>query len=223
MPLVLPGQEVSFNDPERKFERHHHLGGYAALLVSGSCDEAGDRGRFRLRPGNVLIHEAFEAHQDHIGATGAYFINFALPASLGSTFGEVCDLDAIVLAHERDPREAVALLLEGLTIYPRSNRDWPDLLAEDLAMPRAFRLDDWAVSHGLNPASLSRGFRNAYGVTPKRYRFEQLASTAARAVGRTNEPLSHVAAACGFADQAHMTRALRSLFGLTPRQLRRHG
>ena len=30
-----------------------------------------------------------------------------------------------------------------------------------------------------------------------------------------------IAAAAGFADQAHMTRAMVQLFGLTPRRLRR--
>ena len=58
--------------------------------------------------------------------------------------------------------------------------------------------------HGLDPSSLSRGLRLAYGVTPKRCRFEQMASRAARGARETREALSMIAAASGFADESHM-------------------
>lgn len=223
MPLVLPGHEVSLNEPGRVFDRHHHLSAYAALLIDGTCNEAGDRGRFGLRPGDVLFHEPFEAHRDWIGSNGARFINFVFSEKTGAMFGHVRDLDAIILAYERDPQEAAALLLDEVEPYPAIKGDWPDLLASDLSRPSAMRLDQWADRHGLNPASLSRGFRLAYGVTPKRYGFEQLASRAARRLRESRDALAEIAAACGFADQAHMTRAIRGLFGVTPRQLRALG
>ena len=93
MPLVLPGEEVSLNEPGRTFARHHHLKSYAALLVSGTCDEAGDRGRFRARAGDVLLHRSFEAHRDQIGAKGAKIINFVLEEAPIEAFGFVADLD----------------------------------------------------------------------------------------------------------------------------------
>ena len=220
MPLVLPGHEVSLNEPGRVFDRHHHLGGYAALLVEGACDEAGDCGRFRMRPGDVLFHQPFEAHQDRIGGRGARFLNFVLADSGPAMFGHVADLDAIIRAHERDPHEAAMLLMQQLRSHAIPVGDWPDLLAARLAKAAPVRLHEWADCHALNPASLSRGFRQAFGVTPKRYRFEQMTSRAARRVRRTSEPLSEIATACGFADQAHMTRAFRTLFGITPRGLR---
>jgi AraC-like DNA-binding protein len=85
----------------------------------------------------------------------------------------------------------------------------------------SIRLDHWAALNGLNPSSLSRGFRQAYGVTPKRYRFEQMVSRAARSARENADGLSMVAAASGFADQSHMTRAMAQLFGVTPSRLRR--
>lgn len=220
MPLVLPGQEASLNEPGRIFPRHHHLRGYAALLIEGSCEEAGDCGRFRLGPGDVLLHRPFEAHQDRIGPQGARFINFALPEGSSAMFGHVLDLDAIMRAHERDPREAATMLLDQIRPFPGPPEDWPDRLARMLRRPKRMRLDEWAEHHSLNPASLSRGFQRSYGVTPKRYRLEQLASRAARRMRESCEPLSAVASECGFADQAHMTRAFRLLFGVTPRMLR---
>lgn len=220
MPLVLPGHEVSLNEPGRVFDRHHHLEAYAALLIEGSCDEVGDCGRFALRPGDVLIHRPFDAHQDRIGSRGARFINFALGEVSEAMFAFVADLDAVIRMHERDPREAAAMLTNQLRPRSATVGDWPDLLAARLASPVPMRLDSWASGHGLNPASLSRGFRRAYGVSPKRYRLEQLASHAARRVRRSHEPLSGIATSCGFADQAHMTRTFASMFGVTPRYLR---
>ena len=221
MPLVHPGQEVSLNEPGRTFARHHHLKPYAALLVSGSCNEAGDRGRFRASAGDVLVHLGFEAHQDHIGHKGAKFINFALDCEIGPAFGFVRDPDAIMRAQERDALAASEMLREQFTVYATADRDWPDLLAEHLAQPDPIPLQQWAAEYGVHPASLSRGFSLAYGVTPKRYRFEQMASRAARTVRNSGDGLSSIAATSGFADQAHMTRAMAQLFELTPGHLRK--
>ena len=221
MPLVLPGEEVSLNEPGRRFARHHHLKGYAALIVSGSCDEAGDQGRFRASAGDVLVHLAFEAHQDRIGSAGAKIMNFAICEPAIGAFGRVADLDAIVRLHEKDPVAAGWLLSEQFTPHARSDWDWPDLLAGELTRVESIRLDHWAALNGLNPSSLSRGFRQAYGVTPKRYRFEQMVSRAARSARENADGLSMVAAASGFADQSHMTRAMAQLFGVTPSRLRR--
>jgi AraC-like DNA-binding protein len=220
MPLVHPGQEVSLNDPGRRFERHHHLKPYAALIVSGSCDEAGDRGRFRAVAGDVLVHLAFEAHGDQIGPAGAKIINVALDDIADSAFGFVSDLDLIVRAHERDPLCASEMLRDQFSPYARSARDWPDLLADHLSQPDPISLGDWADARGLNPSSLSRGFKLAYGITPKRYRFEQMVSRTARAMCETGDRLSMIAAIGGFADQAHMTRATAELFEFTPTKLR---
>ncbi|HEY7007278.1 MAG TPA: helix-turn-helix transcriptional regulator [Sphingomicrobium sp.] len=221
MPLVLPGEEVSLNEPGRRFARHHHLKAYAALIVSGSCDEAGDRGRFRANAGDVLVHLAFEAHQDRIGPRGAKIINFEIDDPAAGAFGHVADLDAIVRLHESDPVAAGELLGEQFAPHSKADTDWPDLLAEELTRAEPARLDRWAELHGLNPSSLSRGFRLAYGVSPKRFRLEQMVSRAARSARESGEGLSMVAAASGFADQSHMTRAMAELFGVTPGRLRR--
>ncbi len=220
MPLVHPGHEVSLNEPGRTFTRHHHLKPYAAVLVSGSCDEAGDRGRFRATAGDVLVHLGFEAHQDQIGPKGATIINLALDCGVGAAFGFVRDPDSIVRANERDPLAASEMLREQFRPYATFDRDWPDLLAEHLAQADPLPLERWAAGCGVHPASLSRGFKLAYGITPKRYRFEQMASRAARPVRDSRDHLSMIAATSGFADQAHMTRAMAQLFELTPGRLR---
>ena len=47
-------------------DRHVHKRAYAALVLSGGYEEAGDSGRHRVQAGNVVLHEAFEAHLDRI-------------------------------------------------------------------------------------------------------------------------------------------------------------
>jgi AraC-like DNA-binding protein len=220
MPLVFPGEEVSLNEPGRTFRRHHHLCGYAALLVSGSCDEAGDSGRFQAVAGDVLIHDSFHGHADWIGARGAVIFNIHLTRPVAGRFGRVTDADAIARAFHRDPREAEDTFHEQFMPVPNEPADWPDLLAQDLAAALIPRLDDWARSIGIHPGSLSRGFRLAYGITPQRYRLEQMAARAARQIRIRGRRLADIAAESGFADQAHMTRTLVGLFGATPVRLR---
>jgi hypothetical protein len=41
--------------------RHVHKRAYAALVLSGCYEEAGDSGRHRVQVGNVVLHEAFES------------------------------------------------------------------------------------------------------------------------------------------------------------------
>jgi AraC-like DNA-binding protein len=81
-------------------------------------------------------------------------------------------------------------------------------------------LGDWASRRGLHLGSVSRGFRQVFGVAPVGYRLIQRTRRAIEAVQRSKLPLSLIAQDCGFADQAHMCRAIRNLAGTTPRALR---
>jgi AraC-like DNA-binding protein len=220
MPLVLPGHEVSLNEPGRRFERHHHLTAYAALVVSGSCHEAGDGGRFDVEAGDVLIHRAFDGHRDCVGRRGAMFINIPVKAPIGCCTGRVSDVDAIVRGFERDAAEGEALFHALFVPTERRASDWPDLLAAMLTTAGESSLRQWAEGHRLHPASVSRGFRLAYGISPKRFRLEARASNAARRVREGCARLADIAAESGFADQAHMTRAFSQLFGISPSALR---
>jgi len=64
--------------------------------------------------------------------------------------------------------------------------------------------------------SLSRGFRSAFGVSPKRFGLESKAHTALRRIREGATALSTIAADAGFSDQTHMTRAIADLTGNSP-------
>ena len=72
---------------------------------------------------------------------------------------------------------------------------------------------------GLTRYDLARQFRSLYGTSPYRYLLWRRVDHARDRIDR-NQPLTEVALEAGFADQAHLTRAFRASFGLTPGQYR---
>ena len=203
-----------------RLPRHRHLGAYAAVVLSGDFVEAGDRGRHRLEAGKVAFHRPFEAHRDEFGRGGAVVLDLPLSRCPELTTGEVVALDAVVRLARRDLEAAAALLLEEVRPAEVELDDWPDALAHELASEPDVSLETWAERNGLSPQSLSRGFRQAYGTTAKRFRAEHRAQRALRALPGWPGTLGGLAAETGFADQAHLTRAVVSLTGWTPGQLR---
>jgi AraC-like DNA-binding protein len=200
--------------------RHRHPFGYMCLILSGRFDEAGDEGRFRVGPGDVLIHRTYEAHRDIFEARGAEVLNLPLPDSFGAS-GRVRieDADAVARAAERDPWDAAEQIAAG-SRSAGGEEDWPDLLARDLRDNPQLALGDWARAQGLAPATVSRGFGQAYGVTPARYRAETRALRAWRSVSSSRQALAAIAFDLGFADQAHMTRAFVAMVGAPPHRWR---
>lgn len=201
----------------QEISRHRHDRAYAAVVLAGGYEESGSSGRFRVGPGNVLLHGAFEAHLDRFSAAGAQVLNLALPDPLQT--GQLCrvhDPDAIARTAERDPARACEVLREQLVAVSPASRDWPDALARRLLEDPGVRLDDWAESHGLCPETISRGFGRVFGVTPAAFRLEARTRRVLVLLASGGASFAAVADAAGFADQAHMCRAVRALTGLPP-------
>lgn len=204
--------------PGERLARHVHDRPFVTLVLSGGYVEAGDEGRWSVGPGDVLIHHAFEAHLDRFAPAGADVLILPLPdgATTAPMAARVADADAIVRAAEVDMVAATALLLGTITKSPAAQGDWPDRLAGDLRGLAPFALAGWADAHGLRPETVSRGFRQAYGCSPKAYRAQARARAALIAIRRRRAPLAAIAGELGFADQAHMTRAVTGLTGNSP-------
>lgn len=196
--------------------RHRHAEGYVAVVVSGGYEEAGDTGRRRVQAGDVVVHQAWEAHLNRTPGAGAQVLNLALPAEDLAAFGRVDDVDALVRVAARDPAEASNQLGEMFRPAPAFAADWPDLLAQALADGDVDSLGDWAQRLGLSAEHLSRGFGKVFGITPQRFRWEARSRAALLDLALTTTPLAEVALAHGFADQAHLTRSVRMFSGQTP-------
>jgi AraC-like DNA-binding protein len=196
--------------------RHRHLEPYAALILSGGHEESGSFGRYRGHAGQVLLHRMFDAHLNRFGPSGAFILNLALDVEPAFGFGSVADPDAIARLAETDTIAATMVLKERLQPLEAPRADWPDLLAWDLLEDPGCRLDAWAERHGLAPETLSRGFGRVFATSPAGFRVEARARGALAQIARGVAPLAAVAADSGFADQAHMTRAVTALTGRPP-------
>jgi AraC-like DNA-binding protein len=122
------------------------------------------------------------------------------------------------LAGEEALVEACALLLRHTTSAPPREADGDvrrvrDRLAEDPAA--APTLAELAAIAGLGKYQLLRRFERAYGLPPHAW-LRQRRAERARALIRGGAGLAAAAAACGFADQSHMTRVFVRQFGFTP-------
>ena len=84
-------------------------------------------------------------------------------------------------------------------------------------MVEQIRLEDLASVADCSAFQLARRFKQAFGCSPYAYltriRVDEVRSLLASPRPRA---LSDIAASCGFADQAHMTRAFKKRFGLAP-------
>ncbi|HMI40605.1 MAG TPA: AraC family transcriptional regulator [Sphingomicrobium sp.] len=201
--------------------RHRHATPYAALVLTGGYMEAGDLGRHRVRPGDILAHGAFDAHQDWFGSCGAEVLNLPLAPMARPMAGRVADPDAVARLAETDLGAAAELALTTIVSGMDECADWPDLLAIALRADEVASLAEWAFGAGIAPTSLSRGFRLAYGVSPQRYRAEFRARRVVAALMTAPCSLAAIAADAGFADQPHMTREVARLAGQAPGRLRR--
>jgi AraC-like DNA-binding protein len=150
-----------------------------------------------------------------------------LPWRRDATFGGVyrnLAVDAIERASARDTLEAAGLLEElsvGKAFERFSAQDWSDKLVIDFGTNPRLRISQWARSQGLTREYAWRCFVRAFGVAPAQFRSEMNARGALLTISRSDDPLSKVAADFGFADQSHMTRAIKALTGASPARWRR--
>jgi AraC family transcriptional regulator len=87
---------------------------------------------------------------------------------------------------------------------------------------RDISLGDIAASVHLSPFHLARTFKKTVAVTPHQYLVQVRVNSARSLIhsGAGAGSLAEIAAAVGFADQSHLTRQFKRVFGKTPRQLR---
>jgi AraC family transcriptional regulator len=91
----------------------------------------------------------------------------------------------------------------------------------DCAADQRLSVADVASATGVHPVHMARVFRQAWGCSPGdllRWRRTELA---ARMLLSAVASAAEVAAAAGFVDQSHMTRAFRAILGMTPGAWRR--
>ncbi|PVM82894.1 helix-turn-helix transcriptional regulator [Caulobacter endophyticus] len=137
------------------------------------------------------------------------------------------------LAAERRVREAVELvqregkrLLDGVRPMPLTGglapwqvRRVDAHLAAHLDAP--VKVSDLAALVRLSVSHFSRAFAVSYGGGAREHIIQRRLDRARQMMIETNEPLGQIAAACGFADQAHFSNRFRRAFETSPLAWRR--
>ncbi|UJR84939.1 helix-turn-helix transcriptional regulator [Sandaracinus amylolyticus] len=78
-----------------------------------------------------------------------------------------------------------------------------------------------AARAGVSPTRLTHLFTSDVGTPLRRYVLWLRVRRALAALASTGDPIASIAARSGFADAAHLSRTMRSTFGMTPTQLLR--
>ncbi|MBO9621560.1 MAG: AraC family transcriptional regulator [Sphingomonas sp.] len=201
---------------------HVHRRPYLAIVLEGSYEELGDQGRCAIQAGDAVLHLPFERHGNHVSRRGVRIVN--VPLSIA---------DALRLQSMRtdDPERVVDAISRGCSVSDALAGDRPSLpaLADDEADVLALSLvngadiefDAFAASCNLSRRTLRRRFQHLYGTSAAKFRARARARRAWRAILTTPAPLAAIACDLGFADQAHMNRAVLALTGETPSRWRR--
>ena len=202
--------------------RHVHRRPYATLVLSGCYEEAGDLGRLQVGAGDVILHDAFEAHLDRFAASGAIVLNLSLSVQHAFRPGlaRVEDPDLVVGVAEKSEADAAALILSSSKAMPSGFQDWPDELAADMLQNPFLDLSHWSRERGIAPWSVSRGFAQVFAVSPSAFRARARTRRAWRTIRATDAPLAVIASDCGFSDQSHMTRSVKNMTGKSPHAFR---
>lgn len=82
-------------------------------------------------------------------------------------------------------------------------------------------LTDMAALVHLSPAHLSRTFKRSFGEAPHAFVTARRIERAQLLMLSTDEALSQIALALGFADQSHFSRLFRQIVGTSPNAWRR--
>jgi AraC-like DNA-binding protein len=218
-----PSQTREMIDARTAIPYHLHSFGYLAIVLGGSYLEFSDSGRLQVAEGDIIYHPPFQAHFNRTGRSGVRVLNLHLGIQGGATgwVGSVPNVSALMRSAQDGPRDVLAHLAECAAVRKPGLADWEDRLAWDLAHDSVDDLGVWASTRGLRRETLSRGFKRTYGATPVRFRADARARRTWVAIISTETSLAYLASQHGYADQAHMTRAINSLTAKTPGAWRR--
>jgi AraC family transcriptional regulator len=215
------GTDAIASDRTRPFRRRANTVSWVppGCSVFSVSREGGEYLTLRNVAAAMIAHpQASERHLNGIVAPAAVEAAHALRRMvLSSSTGE--PLSAVDLL--------VATLLHSFDRGPVQPSLWltdarlgaVDRLIE-ARMHERIEVRDLAFELGLSVGYLVLAFRQSLGTTPHRYLMDRRLARARKLLA-SNEPIAAVATACGFADQAHLTRSLSQACGVTPARFRR--
>lgn len=123
-----------------------------------------------------------------------------------------------LVTHLTPPAAAEPMAARG-GLAPWQKRKVDRYMRECLERP--LRVEEMAEQVSLSVSHFFRAFKESFGTTPHMYIIRLRLELAQRLMLTTEEPLSHIALACGLVDQAHLSTLFRRGMGETPSAWRR--
>jgi AraC family transcriptional regulator len=229
---------------EMRLEPHCHEWPSLALHLLGSYREVNEEGQVDICGPAAVLHGAGSSHSEHFTSGGAevLIIHFE-PAWLGEVSRSI-DLRrpvawvggpiggaARALAREwlrpGNSEQRLCLLTQRFVSAAIQLHDEPRLSPRRSAaiaeIAAGARLSWVAAKFGQNRASLARSYRQHMGEGAREHLLRARVERALTRLRNSHERLVEIALESGFCDQAHMNRAIKSLTGRTPQQIRSEG
>jgi len=236
--------------PNLRQPRHTHKYASFSYVLSGSYEESFNRKPFLRRASTIIIHPPEEAHAVNFG-TNVQILNVqfdfkrlavirehtaVLETAASFRTENISHLARRIYQEFQSPDAFSSMAIEGLILEilaevsrsktvsgekncPRWLEQVRDFLHDNFA--GSFFVEDVAKIAGVHPVHLSRVFRQKFGCTIGEYVRRLRVEFANRQISATEAPLSEIALAAGFADQSHLNKTFKSVFGLTPAEHRK--
>ena len=223
-----------------RFRRHEHPGVHLCAVVKGAFSERSGRTWTSASAGTVRVSGAAR-HDIDFGPDGASCLVLELDGAEvrvppQARFIEPDPWIARLVARFAWPAEGAdppAAGMDALAIElwaqvlrriedrrspaPAWLRRVPEMVNDSADPPGVAEI---AAEVGVHRVHLARVFRDHYGLSVTEYAQRVRLERARGLLVRGRSSLAEVAAAAGFADQSHMTRAIRAAHGVTPAVMR---
>ena len=218
---------LSHYAPGEECRPHRHDWAQVSLLLAGGYVEDSDQGRARADgPGLSAKPGRFE-HENRFGGAGALILSLNLEAVAPEQYflarPAAAGPDTLRrMAAGETGMIGLAGTLPGTPFAPAvASGPWLNHAHDRLLAEPGLSIAALARSFGLHPVRFARLFREAFAQSPSAARQNRRAAHAIDRIVRGATPLAEIAAAEGFADQAHLSRAVSQATGWSPGRLRR--
>ncbi|HEU4556527.1 MAG TPA: AraC family transcriptional regulator [Longimicrobium sp.] len=229
---------------------HVHDRAHLCLVLDGGFEERQRSGAEWCPAGTLRLSPAGDRHDLRFGPAGGRCLVVVATPELEDNDRLPLPLDRLYLREDalaarlaevrralREDDDASPLVVETAVLEVLAQAARPRRLRAEARPPRWLRevadrlraqaaspptLAEIAAQAGMHRVYVARAFRLHFGCAPGEYVRRLRVDRARHLLLGTDHSLPRVALEAGFADQAHMTRQVKQLLGITPGALRAH-
>ena len=211
------------NDADASLPFHRHDDARVIVVLEGEICESSISGRHTYGQGDFLFRPPFCAHENAPSGKPSTFLR--LPVSRHIWLAAVKRHGWRALCgkfefHDRAHRDMLRPNASGDAFLNFSLR-LPDTAKQRPDVVRSKSFAALASETGVRPYALTRKVKREFGLTPTEFRREWRLRAALDRLASGSMAIADIASECGFADQSHLTRTVRTATGYSPAAFRR--